>query len=389
MYLLGKRADKIDSSDIKRLLENQVPESKNLDYKRDLKIGKDKEKKEFLFDVSAMHNTEGGCIIFGIEEIKDDYNQNTGKPFKIADLAIENEDKLIQFIEDVIKGNTEPNISQLIINLLKVDNKDVLVIGIPKSLNLPTMVTFNGTNKFYKRRNSGKYSVDVYELNQMFMQNQLLRERISEFRINRINTVIEQKYIPNLETDSSFFIHIIPFGFSNNQILDFSDIKNNSNISMRPMYSHGWDTMFNIDGFATFSRSADRQKITSYNQIFRNGIYEVYTSELFYKNQNDNLEFDGDSFIQEVIEKIREGLTVLNKFNIETPFYVSFSFHNVIGKSISNRRSYYSQQFKQNEIIFPLIQLLNYEDNIYNLLKPNFDILWQSLGYERSPQINI
>ena len=387
MYLLGKRADKIDSSDIKRLLENQVPESKVLDYKRDLKIGKDKERKEFLFDVSAMHNTEGGCLVFGIEEIKDDNNQNTGKPLKIVDLKIDNEDKLTLFIEDIIKGNTEPNITQLIINLLKVDNQDVLVIGIPKSLNLPTMVTFNGTDKFYKRRNSGKYSVDVYELNQMFMQNQLLKERIKEFRTTRIKSVIDQKFIPNLEIGNSFFIHLIPFGFSNNQILDFSDIKQNSSINMRPMYSHGWDTMFNIDGFAAFSTSSDRQNITSYNQLFRNGIYEVYTSELFYKNQKDFLEFDGDSFIQEVIEKIKEGLTVINKYNIETPFYVSFSFHNVKGNVISNRRSYYSQQFKQDELIFPLIQLSNYEDNIYDLLKPNFDILWQSLGYDKSPNI--
>lgn len=388
MYLLGKRADKIDSSDILRLIENQVSESKTLDYKRDLNLGKDKDKKEFLFDVSAMHNTEGGCLIFGIEEIKDENNHNTGKPSKIVDLKIDNEDKLTLFIEDIIKGNTEPNIAQLIINLIKVENQDVLVIGIPKSLTLPTMITINGTNKFYKRRNSGKYPVDVYELNQMFMQNQLLKERINEFRTKRIKSVIEQKIIPNLEIETSFFIHLIPFGYSNNQILDFSDIRNNSSISMRPMYSHGWDTMFNIDGFASFSLSSDRQKITSYNQVFRNGIYEVYTSELFYKNQNDVLEFDGDSFIQEVIEKIKEGLSVINKYNIETPFYVSFSFHNVIGKSISNRRSYYSQEFKQNEIVFPLIQLLNYEDNIYELLKPNFDILWQSLGYEKSPKLN-
>jgi hypothetical protein len=388
MYLLGKRADQIDSYDIKRLVENQVPESKILDYKRELKIGKDKERKEFLFDVSAMHNTEGGCLVFGVEEIKDENNQNTGKPLRIVDLEIDNEDKLTLFIEDVIKGNTEPNITQLIINLVKVDNQDVLVIGIPKNLNLPTMVTFNGTDKFYKRRNSGKYSVDVYELNQMFMQNQLLKERINKFRTNRIKSVIDQKFIPNLEVGNSFFIHLIPFGFSNNQILDLSEIKQDSSITMCPMFSNAWDRMFNIDGFAAFSTSFDRQKTKSYNQLFRNGIYEVYTSDLFYKNQENFLEFDGNSFIPEVIEKIKEGLGILNKFNTETPFYVSFSFHNVKGCAINSYRSSYNYHFKQDELVFPLVQLLNYDDNIYDVLKPNFDILWQSLGYNKSPDLN-
>ena len=101
MYLLGKRADEITEFDINRLLENQIQENKNLDYKRDLNLSKDSDKKEFLFDISAMYNTDGGCFIFGIEELKDEKGQNTGKPSKIAGLKIENSDKLIQQIEDI------------------------------------------------------------------------------------------------------------------------------------------------------------------------------------------------------------------------------------------------------------------------------------------------
>ncbi len=387
MYILGIKADKIVEKDIKRLIENQIQENKSLDYKRDVNFAKDKDKKEFLFDISAMYNTDGGCLIFGIEEEKDERNQNTGKPSKVTGIEIENSDKLIQQIEDIVKNCTEPSISQLIIKELKVGSKNVLIIGVPKGLGLPAMVTYNQTNKFYKRRNSGKFAVDVYELNNMFMQNQVLKEKANLFRKERINKVLNQESIPNLKIDNSFFIHIIPFGFLDYNIIDFSIAENDNILNMRPLYASGWDKMYNIDGYATFATTSDRQKVSSYNQIFRNGIYEVYTSELFYEIRQGKKEFDGKSMIEETIKSIKEALIVLNQLQVEPPFLISFSFHNVLGKIMDNDRSYYNREFKQNEIIFPLILIPNYESDIYSLLKPNFDILWQSFGFAKSIQM--
>tara|TARA_R110002073_G_scaffold336034_1_gene529964 strand:+ start:3184 stop:4353 length:1170 start_codon:yes stop_codon:yes gene_type:complete len=388
MYILGIRADKLQVADIKRLVENQIQENSNLDYKKELSISKDKDKKEFLFDVSAMYNTDGGCLVFGIEEEKDINNQNTGKPKKITGIEIENSDKLIQQIEDIVKNCTEPSISQLIINELEVDGQTVLILGIPKGLGLPAMVTYNQTNKFYKRRNSGKFAVDVYELNNMFMQNQVLKEKASDFRKNRIKTVLNQESLPNLVIDNSFFVHIIPFSFLDNHIVDFSKAEKDNILDMRPIGTTGWDKMYNIDGYATFTTSSDRQQITSYNQIFRNGIYEAYTSELFFEDRNGNIAFNGMSMIKETLRTITEGLKVLNHMQFEPPFLVSFSFHNVLGKLLYNDASFYSRPFKQNEIIFPLILIPTYESDIYSLIKPNFDILWQSFGFAKSIEFN-
>ena len=388
MYILGIRADKLQDADIKRLVENQIQESSSLDYKKELAISKDKDKKEFLFDVSAMYNTDGGCLVFGIEEEKDQNNQNTGKPKEITGIEIQNSDKLIQQIEDIVKNCTEPSINQLIINELEVEGQTVLILGIPKGLGLPSMVTYNQTNKFYKRRNSGKYAVDVYELNNMFMQNQVLKEKASDFRKKRIKTVLNQESLPNLVVDNSFFVHIIPFSFLDNHIVDFSKAEKDNILDMRPIGTTGWDKMYNIDGYATFTTSSDRQQITSYNQIFRNGIYEAYTSELFFEDRNGNIAFNGKAMIEETLRTISEGLKVLNHMQFEPPFLVSFSFHNVLGKLLYNDASFYSRPFRQNEIIFPLILIPTYESDIYSLIKPNFDILWQSFGFAKSIEFN-
>lgn len=392
MYILGIRVDKLTPSDITRLIDNQIQESKTLDYKKELNFSKEKDKKEFLFDVSAMYNTEGGCIIFGIEELKDEKNQNTGKPSKVSGIEIENSDKLIQQIEDIIKNSTEPSISQLLINVIELGNLNVLALGIPKSLGLPAMVTFNQTNKFYKRRNSGKFPVDVYELNQMFMQNQVLIEKAKKFRQNRISEVLLKENIPNLVGDTVFLIHIIPYSFLENSINDFAVEKNDLTKEMRPILSqsNGWNEMYNLDGFATyttFSTTYQLRQITSYNQLFRNGVYEIYTSELFYGIRHKKEAFDNEVFIRKTIQCIHQGLDVLNKMKIESPFLVSFSFHNVKGKVMDNNRTTFVREFTKNEVLFPLIQIPAYKSDIMELMKPNFDILWQSFGFPKSPNI--
>lgn len=390
MYILGKRADLLDEADIRRLVENRVQESKSLDYKKELKIGQDKDKKEFLYDVSAMYNTEGGCLVFGIEESKDEKGYNTGTPAAICGINIDNSDKLTQQIEDIIKGNSEPRISNIILNIIEMEGIFILVIGIPKGLGFPSMITFNESNKFYKRRNSGKYAVDVYELNQMFMQNQILKEYAEKFRSERIEKVRNLKVFPMLDNTVSFFIQIIPFSFINERTLDFTQIENmNLTTTMKPMGASGWDKMFNLDGFATFSISHDRQKIISYDQIFRNGIYEVYTSSVFEQVKDDKgAEVNciyGQYLISNTIEKIQNGLTVLQKFQIEPPFLICLSIHNIYNGTIKGDR-WFGRRFMTNEIILPTTILPTYETNIYTELKSNFDILWQSIGCSSSPR---
>lgn len=392
MYLLGKRADKLDSNDIKRLVQNKVQENKSLDYKKELKLAQDKDKKEFLFDITAMSNTDGGCLIYGIEEGRDEKGQNTGKPEAIVGIEIVNYDKLAQQIEDIIKGNTDPNISNIALNPLTVDEKNVLVIGISKTLGLPTMVTFNETNKFYRRRNTGKYPVDVYELNQMFMQNQILKESAERFRLQRIENVRAGKVFPSLAIDTSFFIHIIPFSFQNEQTLDLTNAhRMDLTQIMRPIHLDAWDTMFNIDGFATWS-GMNHSEIISYDQLFRNGIYEVYTSDLFEKftlilrNNQEQLRLSGSSFIPLVLRKIKDGLTVLNKFQVEPPFIIAISMLGVKGGVIfSSQTRGWSRPFLIDEVYLPPILIPTFEADIYKLLKPTFDIIWQAVAESQSP----
>src|ERR1035437_3577105 len=113
MIFRGKNISEYTALDIQSLIENKVPESKHLDYKRELKFD-EKSKAEFIYDISSFYNTEGGCIIIGLEEEKDEQNKNTGLP-KIPDteVIISNYDELLLRIQETIRQSTNPSITNL------------------------------------------------------------------------------------------------------------------------------------------------------------------------------------------------------------------------------------------------------------------------------------
>jgi predicted HTH transcriptional regulator len=77
--------DKIQAEHIQNLITNSVPESKIIDFKRDYHLETDKEKGEFLADVSAFANTSGGYLFFGIDE-------EEGVATEIKGVNLENKD---------------------------------------------------------------------------------------------------------------------------------------------------------------------------------------------------------------------------------------------------------------------------------------------------------
>ena len=61
--MIPKNIPEITLDDLKSLIENKVSESRTLDYKVALNFDKPREKAEFVADVIAFANTQGGDII--------------------------------------------------------------------------------------------------------------------------------------------------------------------------------------------------------------------------------------------------------------------------------------------------------------------------------------
>ncbi|MDR0972147.1 MAG: hypothetical protein LBM25_07175, partial [Bacteroidales bacterium] len=318
--------------------------------------------------------------IYGIKEKKDKESKNTGEPEKIIGINIDNQDKLFQQIEDTIRTNTDPAITSIIPYVVVVENKKVLIIGIPKGLGLPSMTTFNNSNKFYRRKNTGKYLVDVNELNDMFMKNQVLKEKAQLYRKERIEKILSKESFPNLDTSRFCVVHIIPFSFLNENFIDLSKVHYDNDLRklIIPMVYYSLKQEYNIYGYVGY----DEHKHNNYTQIIRNGVVELYSAISTYRPSNQNYPdcTYGTEIYNMIFKNISKGLEIIKRFNVEEPFLISVYFHNMenLNFSIDNHNVHIINCPK---IPLPFITLPTYDSDLKLALKPLFDILWQCANF--------
>lgn len=389
--IFGKNYNLIDFQDIERLVDNKISESTTLDYKREINIDKGDERKDFLFDIASFANSDGGVIIFGIAESKDNKGQNTGLPEEITGLNIDNFDKLVQKIEDLLNSSIEPIIPNITIKPLSKENKKILLIGIPKPMGLPRMVTYNDSNKFYKRKNTGKYLLDIFELNQLFMNSYELLKQIEDFRHERVNNVLNLNFLPDIEPKNSTFVHITPLSFYTfNQLSLIDDsLINKIKTSLRPINANGWDGRYNFEGYLVFERNIADRKTEAYTQIFRNGIIEFYTHAFHVDNDKQKLFYLGWFEIQ-VIDCINAALDIYRSCNVQPPFVVQLSIFDLFQRLVDIRGAYNINYlpFMTKNLLIPNVVINDYDTDVSRELKTTFDILWQSAGYKQSPFYN-
>jgi predicted HTH transcriptional regulator len=67
MALIDKPLELITEQDLMDLISNQVREDKRTEFKASVPGNLDKDKKEFLADVSSFANASGGDLIFGMK----------------------------------------------------------------------------------------------------------------------------------------------------------------------------------------------------------------------------------------------------------------------------------------------------------------------------------
>lgn len=152
----------IKLEDIKLLVDNKIPESQILDYKRDNYT----DSGELAKDISAFANTNGGYLILGVsEEIKN--KKPTGIPREIV--GIQEDPNLVKRLCDMIINSVSPQPHVNFSKLIDVQDKDErlsLVIHVPKSFDSLHMVTVKGKHQFryYKRYHDQNIPMDEYEV---------------------------------------------------------------------------------------------------------------------------------------------------------------------------------------------------------------------------------
>lgn len=151
--------NKWNQDKVQEYIDDKIQENLTLDYKAaDALQKKDDKKKEITKDVSAMANSAGGIIIYGVREYKDkdlSFFPESIDPISQSQITKE-------WLQQVI-NTIRPKIDGIVITPIQIDRKSdlvVYVVEVPQSTTAHQATDY----RYYKRYNSISSPMEDYEI---------------------------------------------------------------------------------------------------------------------------------------------------------------------------------------------------------------------------------
>jgi hypothetical protein len=376
MQPFNKPLKSLTYDDIDTLIREQIPESRTLDYKRDLYGNDDAAKDEFRYDVSAFANTAGGYLIIGVDEEKT-------IPKTVTPVPIENVDELQLHFQNLLRTKVDPPIRGVDFKPIATpDGKWVLVIEIPRSISRPHGVSYKEHWRFYGRHSSGKYPYAVDDLRQAMLWSETLAAKIRNFRNDRLAQIsVGETPIP-LFDGAKTVLHLIPMSsFELGQRYNVDKIQT---INILPIYAGGCNHRINFDGLVTYEDDGTGHSF-NYTQVFRNGIVEAVDGCLLQVHQ-EMKHIPATGYEIELVRALQRYLAALVTLGVEFPMWVCLSLLGVKGYLVWMDSSFWSRTahpIDRAELILPEIEVEDASIPAECILKPAFDAVWNACGFER------
>jgi hypothetical protein len=378
MALDNKPLEAIEEADLRELVENQVAESKVIDYKTALPGNSDSAKTEFLADTSSFANAGGGHLVFGIEA-------PDGAPTELTGLGDVVPDAEVLRLENILRDGIQPRIPGVSIRAIALPGlKVAIVVRIPRSWALPHRVTFKGHGHFYSRNSAGKYRLDVSELRSVFALSETTAERIRNFRAERLSMIVSGETPVPLPVGAKIVLHIVPLNaFDVAARFDVTSLAQRSGL-LQPLTSgRGWTHRINFDGIVTYSDH-------SYFQFFRNGSVEAVDSYLL--RLIDNSKFiPSVVYERDIIDGLRRYSSIQKELGVEPPLLVMLNLVSVLSYTmgVDQRYSFYNgHPIDRDTLIVPEVMVENFGFDPAAALRPAFDAVWNAAGWPRSINYN-
>ena len=344
MSLIHKSIETIEIDDLNELKVNGVSESITLEYKELLNLNKDSEKKEFLYDISAFANTQGGEIIFGVKEKRDEAGKSTGLIDTICGIKNVNFDDTKITIENIVRNGIEPRLNRLDWKEVKIGTESsVIILRVERSLNSPHMVKISGDQgfytRFYARNNAGKNPMSYDEIKQSFLNSGGLIQEALDWQNQRFdNNYVNIPY--DLVSPTYLAINFIPLGKRNDLTEDECKNPFVNRSEFRPISATaggGYSYNPTLEGIISYTSCEYRSlEIYGFVLLHRTGHIEivdtVYFGSIddFYKGK---LEL---TFLRSILnEDLSNMIDGMKRMDLRPPYLLTLNFINAIDYKFS------------------------------------------------------
>lgn len=361
------------------LVLESIAESRTLEFKAAFELETDEQKREFLSDLTALANTDGGDLVLGIKAEKGVASEVCGLKGFVAD------DRIGQ-IENLLRDAVQPRLSGVRPQVVPLESgAHVLILRVQRSLNAPHMVRHRGITRFCGRNSNGKYDLDVHELRSAFLASEGIAEKLERFRMDRINKLASGTTPVPMSSEHLVVLHLLPVVSARPEIqFSIPELKlATKDHQLRPIASSGWGPMCNMDGLIYASNWRDRT-YHSYVQLYRNGFLEA--SDSYTLTANDQKLIASIAWERDLLEVFKGYLEALNNLKLSPPYAASITLIHVRGYSmhVSPRFRNPGGPINRDHLLTREILIESLDERPETILRPLFDQVWNACGWEQS-----
>lgn len=385
--MIGKSLDQITRPDLESLLTEKTSEGRTLDYKRDLNLAKDEDKRELARDVSSLANAAGGDLVYGIEEAKDADGKNLGIPESLVGVDCPNFDATKLRFENIVRDLLDPRVQGIAFH--KVDGfarGPIIIVRVPKSWIGPHMVTLQSQTDFYSRNSAGRQPLDVREIRAAFLAGTETATRIQRFRDHRIGQIIAGETPVPLRSgaEATVVIHVVPIGDREATSIDLVQLETGTTLRP-PSHGNAWSNRFNLDGFVVFC-GPEKGGQRSYAQVFRDGAIEGVALGYRHTAKDGPPQLSAIAIETTVVESVESFFKVLRANHFEGPVSVLLTVLGVRGTRIFTGGHDWGppDTIDRDTLVLPDVVVERLDADPRAFLRATFDALWQSSGLAQS-----
>ena len=209
-------------------------------------------------------------------------------------------------------------------------------------------------------------------------------EEIEAFHKDRLNKLKRNETSKPFPEGGKIVFHLIPFeSFSISKHYDFSGYKGQI-LGLKPMRFNSLDQEYNFDGILHFELGSEK-KCLAYIQAYVDGKIEAVDSYYLGVERKELFIFDIENGI---VSSIKEYLKFQKDIGVKLPIVSYLAFLGAKDFLIEYGRidNYFDNihPIDREDLILPRIIIENFDASIEDLLKINFDLLWNACGYPRS-----